>query len=757
MRIASRPLLFAFALALAGSSLEAQTPTISNVTGVGTNLFCPGGRAYVSGANLGGSSATVTVGSKQAYVRSVSNTFLDVQLPVDAPLGPTTLKVGASAAVNITLVQYAPGVLTDGLPDDIASAFHVSSQKPVTAGSPASPNEQIALNVNGLGPTNPPVATGFIPSDNSVVTATLPGIAVGGQSAKVSTAYLSDAGIYTVVFTVPAGVAAGNQKITVSIGGSTSGPALLPVATGPIVSTVSNAASYIDPSLPNGGIAQGSIFVVQGNNLGPATLTTDTKTTFQNTILAGTSVSVTVNGTTAQALMYYTSANQIAALLPSNTPAGTGTLTVTYNNQTGPAYPITVVPNALGIFTVTSDGQGAGIVTYPDYSLVSVERSPNCGGPYTTCGAANPGDVLTIWATGLGPINGNDAKGDGLGVNMPNIPLTIWLGSVSVSATYQGRGCCIGEDQIIFTVPANAPTGCAVPLSIQIGNVISNVVALPIAIGQRACTPADPKFPAGTAQRLTARTGPFSYAEIDLKHVDQQPGFKDVFTGQFLKFNIAPAVQPFFMSYADMPPIGSCAVVNNLNGFGSNVPLTPVAPLDFGPQISVQGPGGTKNAPASGGQFLTTIDPKGNFLVPGTYTVTTPGGADVPAFSASISIPTMPTMTSPQPDAANPVPVTRADGLTVNWSGGGSAAYVEMEVYSATDNTYNKGADVVCSAPAAAGTFTVPPSALLALPAGNFAQLAFRPHATPVNPDGTGVNAPFLSAWYASFTSLSLK
>jgi uncharacterized protein (TIGR03437 family) len=738
-------------------SLLAQTPTIASASGAGTNLLCPGGRAFIQGTSLGGESAVVTVGAKQAYVRGANgNSFLDVQLPVDAPLGPTTLKVGASAPFNITLVQYAPGVLTDGLPDDIAAAVHYSSQKSVTVSAPATPGEQIELFVNGLGPTNPPVPTGVSPSDTNTVTVTLPSITLAGKSAKVSTAFLSGPGIYAVVFTVPADASAGNLKIAVGIGAVTSGTALLPVATGPVISGISNAASYIDLSLPNGGIAQGSIFVIQGSNLGPASLTTDTKTTFQNMTLAGTSVNVTVNGTAVPALLYYTSANQIAALLPSNVPTGAGTVAVTYNNQTGPSHPVRVVPSGLGIFTATSDGQGAGIVTYPDYSLVSTVRAANCGGPYTTCGAANPGDVLTIWATGLGPINGKDAAGDGLGVNMPNVPLTVWLGNVSVTASYQGRGCCIGEDQIIFTVPANAPTGCAVPLSLQVNNFISNVVELPVApAGTRACIPSDPKFPAGTVQQVTGGSGPFSYAEIDLKHVDQQPGFQDIFTGQFLRFSVASAVQPFFMSYVDMPPLGTCAVINTLNG--GNPPLTPLASLDFGSQISVRGPSGTQNAPASSGQFKTTLSSSGNFLSPGTYTVSAPGGADVPAFSASISIPAMPAMTSPPPDAPNPVAATRANGLTVNWSGGSQAAYVQIEVFSATDYTYTNGADLICSASASAGTFTVPPSAMLALPAGNFAGLGFRPFAAPVIPIGTGVNVPFLSAWYATFTSLSLK
>jgi len=120
--------------------------------------------------------------------------------------------------------------------------------------------------------------------------------------------------------------------------------------------------------------------------------------------------------------MYYASFNQIALLVPSNTPAGTGTITVTYAGQLGAPAPVVITPSNAGIFTVTSDGQGAGIVSYPDYSLVSATKAANCGGVYTTCGAANPGDVLIIWATGLNPVSGSDASGAGLGVNMPPFP-----------------------------------------------------------------------------------------------------------------------------------------------------------------------------------------------------------------------------------------------------------------------------------------------------------------------------------------------
>ncbi len=227
-------------------------------------------------------------------------------------------------------------------------------------------------------------------------------------------------------------------------------------------------------------------------------------------------MNVTVAGSSVAALLYYTSAGQIAALLPSNTPAGTGTLTVTYNGQISSAAPVTVVASNAGIFTVTSDGEGAGIVTYADYSLVSATKAGNCGGVYTACGAANPGDVLIIWATGLGPVSGSDAAGAGLGVDMTNLPLTVWLGGVQAPVAYRGRsGCCIGEDQIVITVPDNVATGCAVPLAIQIGNFISNHVVVAVANGSRTCTPANPGLTRDNVVQLSGN-GPVTYGSFEL-------------------------------------------------------------------------------------------------------------------------------------------------------------------------------------------------------------------------------------------------
>ncbi len=503
----------------------------------------------------------------------------------------------------------------------------------------------------------------------------------------------------------------------------------------PMITAVENAASNIVAGMPDAGIAQGAIFIVHGSNLGPANISI-ASSAFQNTTLSNTSVAVTVAGTTVNALMYYTSATQLAALLPSNTPTGLGGITVTYNGETSAPAPLTVIPNNLGIFTIDSSGSGPGIVTYPDYSLVSATKAANCGGPSTTCGAANPGDTLTIWATGLGPVSGSDASGAGLGQNMPAIPLTVWLGGVQAPVVFQGRGCCIGEDQIAFTVPNNVPTGCAVPLVVQIGNEISNNTLMPVAIGSRSCTPTNSAIASvNVEQAVTA--GPVTIGNIKLNHYSDGGGkYEDDAKAQFIKgLTYNPGSQPFFVSYVDDQPPGTCLVYNSLNE-STNVPFATGGNIDGGSVIMLTGPNGSLSIPANqGGNPFGTA---GSFLVPGTFTATGTGGAAVGPFTATVTIPASPTLVSP----VNNATVLRSGGMTVTWTGGGSGNVV-MEVTGCTDNSCNTGAVAACSAPASTGTFTIPPFVLLALPTGN-AGFAFSTQAEAAF-TATGLNLGIIS------------
>src|SRR5579862_3843380 len=120
-------------------------------------------------------------------------------------------------------------------------------------------------------------------------------------------------------------------------------------AQAPAPAAVLNPASNIPAGLPNSGIAQGSIFVVYGTNLGPANIAQPSALPLPNS-LGGTSISVTVGGTTVNAPLIYSLNSQVAGVLPSSTPTGTGTLTVTYNGANGTT-PIQVVQTNFGIST----------------------------------------------------------------------------------------------------------------------------------------------------------------------------------------------------------------------------------------------------------------------------------------------------------------------------------------------------------------------------------------------------------------------
>lgn len=157
----------------------------------------------------------------------------------------------------------------------------------------------------------------------------------------------------------------------------------------PVVSSggILNAASYSLSGLPNSGIAQGSMFLVFGSGLGPAALSQVSAFPLLNN-LAETSMKVTVKGVTQDVPMVYTLASQICGILPSNTPVGPGTLTVTYNKQTSAPATINVVKTAVGIFAVNQKGSGPGVLQNVN---TETDRPVN-----TVINSARPGQAMIL-------------------------------------------------------------------------------------------------------------------------------------------------------------------------------------------------------------------------------------------------------------------------------------------------------------------------------------------------------------------------
>ncbi len=105
----------------------------------------------------------------------------------------------------------------------------------------------------------------------------------------------------------------------------------------------------------------------------------------------------------------------------------------------------------------------------------------------------------------------------------------------------------------------------------------------------------------------------------------------------------------------------------------------------------------------------------------GTYTVTSPGGSDVGAISnASIAV----SSGAASFKWTNPPsgPISRNAPLTINWTGGDSAGFVDITAISSTllsgftPAAGTPGILVECIAPASAGTFTIPTYVLQSLP-----------------------------------------
>ncbi len=472
-----------------------------------------------------------------------------------------------------------------------------------------------------------------------------------------------------------------------------------------------NAGSYAYPGLPNAAIAQGSLFVVYGSGMGPAAIQTGglpLSATF-----GGTSMTVTVNGTSTKPLIVYTLASQVAAVLPSNTPVGSGTLTVSYNGQTSATSPIQVVASSFGIFSVNQAGSGPGIITNAGYAVAGLTA------------AANPGQVYIIWGTGLGPaISGDESNGS---AKLGTLNVQVLVGGASAPvAGYARSNCCGGVDQIAFTVPPGA-TGCHVPVAVQIGNVISNYVSMPIAATGNVCSDPANTNVSQLASQPNVATGSVSLSRASISLALPAPignttSTSDSGSAGFYKYTAAQYSTE--QNPLQITTFGACTVFT-FRGSSSTF-ADPVAPtvLDAGASISVTGPNGTKTLTKSNGLYSATlgggiagipgVPSTPLYLSQGQYMVNNgSGGADVGPFNATLNVPAPLVWTN----AASITTVNRANGQTVTWTGGDNTSSVQILGFSTTGaSTALVGAEFVCTAPASAGTFTIPAAVLLALP-----------------------------------------
>lgn len=473
-----------------------------------------------------------------------------------------------------------------------------------------------------------------------------------------------------------------------------------------------NAASFLPSGLPSGPIARGSIFTIFGTGLGPAAGTQVSSFPLQPTF-QGVSVMVVQGATQVAAIPLYVSAAQLNVLMPSTAPLGAASIRVTYNDSASNPVPVQIVNTAFGFFAI---GGGAGPGAVHNYASAASQ-------PLNSFQAtASPGQTVLAYGTGLGPITSPDNLAPPAGT-LP-IAVQVFVGGVPATVQYSGRSpCCSGLDQIVFQVPAKAPTGCWVPVYMTAAGITSSSVAIAINANGKSCT--EPSN--GLAQRFIAG------GKIGTVRLFRSSTLEDIGTSlpvevaeDFISSDFASVpAQPFAYAWLfSQPPPGTCNVVagkGDLLGSIFTAAANPPPRLNAGSSFSLTGPGGT-TMPTSV-NTLSPGAPLGAYapfipdvpdlltLAPGNYTISTTGGTDIGPFKVALSMPPQFTWTGRDQLQV----VDRTQPLTLSWSGlppGQSMAILGGN----EDLPSNSSALFYCLTQPNTTSFTVPPAILGALP-----------------------------------------
>jgi uncharacterized protein (TIGR03437 family) len=511
----------------------------------------------------------------------------------------------------------------------------------------------------------------------------------------------------------------GSLTLTYTTFGSNA-PVSNPLAFGPppFPTAIQNNYSYLLPGAPNYGIAPGTLFVVEGQNL--STVFTPV---LQSSAAPGlpltlsqTSLSVTVNGVTTTPALYYVSSGAVAAVLPSTTPVGTGVLTLNSNGQNA-QMPIQVVATAIGLDTLYGNGAGAGVATDASFNLLSFAN------------AAKPGQTITLWGSGVGADPGNDDRTyPQTQNNLTGVPVQAFIGGLSATVLYRGRSAYPGLDQMNVVVPSNVSPGCFVSVVLESNLIVSNTVTIPVSANGGTCTDPALGLSGAQLQTLAAKgTTPVKSLALTLSQQTNLAG-KLNDGAVVISSSVAGALFGSGNYYSSQ---GSCVVFQPGIGFPFQ------APLDAG-SVQLAGPAGNLTLQSEGGVYVGQLASNSLATNPGSYTFTGSGGKDVGAFKVNITVPAIFSLSN----QAGLASMNRAQGVTVAWSGGPPTGDVMVNAVGASPNG---SINIYCHAPSNAGQLTIPPSALLAIPVGN-GKLVVTSATVPQTVSATGLDLGLATA-----------
>ncbi len=424
---------------------------------------------------------------------------------------------------------------------------------------------------------------------------------------------------------------------------------------------VVNSASRIPSALPGGAIARGADFTIFGVRFGDAD---------------HTRVAIDAGGVRVDAPILRSTPEQIEARMPDAIRTGAAAVIVSVDRHESARFPITIVPSNPGIFSLNGLGWG------PARKEI-----------------ARPGGRVSLRVNGLAQ--------DGRAI--------VVIGGVSVTATRM-------HDELIFTIPSNAPEGCYVPVYIPVSpSRASNVVTIPIAKSGACSTEPAPALDTDT----------IGVAVIARTSMQQRDGdfISDDASLVFAPKHDAIATSPLLM----LPPAGTCssyavnaqsddALPNSISAALAS--LLGTRGLDAGSQMSLRRgedsraivrvnrvPGYYRGQLGEDGPHRNPRAPA-LFLAPGDFAISSPGGKQIGAFDAHFSVQEDFEWTGR--DALSTI--DRARGVTIRWRGAKPDHRIVI-LASNLDQITAVGAACLCVADAARGEFMIPAAMLGNIPA----------------------------------------
>ena len=221
-------------------------------------------------------------------------------------------------------------------------------------------------------------------------------------------------------------------------------------------------------------IAPGSWIEIYGDNLFSGAAQQWSLSQFTNGVAPTSVGGVTVSVGGAQAFIDYVSPNQVNALVPSNAAVGAASVTLTNANGTSDSFPIYIDATQPGLLAPASfiiNGKQYVAALFPDGQTFAL---PQNAIPGVASRPAQPGDVLTIYGVGFGPVTGGFTAGTIVtGVNALTAPVQFNFGNPFTAApSYAGLAPNFtGLYQFNVTVPAGLGANSAASFSFTLGGV----------------------------------------------------------------------------------------------------------------------------------------------------------------------------------------------------------------------------------------------------------------------------------------------